>query len=173
MSLEAKTIEAHNAARTSVVSSDLSDRAKVELTGSDRAAFLHNFCTNDIKNLPVGRGCEAFLCNAKGKVLAYVRVFALADALWLDAAPGLGPKIVEHLSRFVITEDVTVADRSLARIQRLIAGPGAAATLNLGGPPLQPMEVRSLNLPTPLYADAGEVRKTDELAIPCYHVFLP
>jgi folate-binding protein YgfZ len=119
MPLTPGLLQEYHAALRGEKSFDLSNRTKIELTGKDRAAFLHNFCTNDIKPMAVEQGCEAFLCNAKGKILTHVRVFALPNALWLDAAPGQGEKIVNHLSRYIITEDVEVFDRTAAYLQHL------------------------------------------------------
>src|SRR5687768_4851080 len=39
---------------------DFSHRTRLELSGADRARFLHNMCTNDIRRLTAGTGCEAF-----------------------------------------------------------------------------------------------------------------
>jgi folate-binding protein YgfZ len=146
---------------------DLSDRTKIEITGVDRAAFLHNFCTNDIKNLPVGRGVEAFLCDGRGKILAYTRVFAMPDALWIDAAPQLGAKIVQHLARYVISEDVTLMDRTAAYCQRVICGPSSEARLGIQGMKLRPMDVGRFELL------ALDVRRSDELTVPCFQVLYP
>ncbi len=33
---------------------DLSTGTKIELSGPDTRSFLHNLCTNDVKNLAVG-----------------------------------------------------------------------------------------------------------------------
>ena len=46
---------------------DLSDRTQIEITGRDRVKFLHSFCTNDIKKLQPGQGCEAFVTNVNGR----------------------------------------------------------------------------------------------------------
>ena len=46
------------------------------MSGADRHSFFHGFCTNDIKGLNPGTGCEAFLCNVKGRILGHVFVFA-------------------------------------------------------------------------------------------------
>jgi tRNA-modifying protein YgfZ len=43
---------------------DVSGRTQVELTGQDRAKFLHNLCTNEVRKLSPGTGCEAFLLTA-------------------------------------------------------------------------------------------------------------
>ena len=55
---------------------DLSGRTQIELAGADRAKVLHGLCTNDIKRLAAGDGCEAFLANVQGKTTAYVTYFA-------------------------------------------------------------------------------------------------
>ncbi len=46
---------------------DLPGRTHLELMGQDRASFLHNFCSNHIKGLAVGQGCEAFITSIKGE----------------------------------------------------------------------------------------------------------
>ena len=45
---------------------DFTERTQIELVGADRQTFLHNLCTNDVRRLTPGSGCEAFLCNAQG-----------------------------------------------------------------------------------------------------------
>ncbi|QDT55547.1 glycine cleavage system aminomethyltransferase T [Caulifigura coniformis] len=83
-------------------------RSQVRLTGADRAKFLHNFCTNDIKKLQPGQGCEAFLTSIKGRILGHIFVFAGSDDLVIDTVPGEDVKIRDHLDRFLITEDVQI-----------------------------------------------------------------
>src|SRR5436190_24125475 len=91
---------------------DRSSRSRIWLTGADRVQFLHSFCTNDIKRLAVGQGCEAFLTNHQGKTVGHVYVRVMADSLELDAAPGQGAKIIQHLDRFVISDRVEFRDLS-------------------------------------------------------------
>lgn len=103
------------------------------MAGNDRAKFLHNFCTNDIRNLKAGQGCEAFITNVQGKVLAHVFVSAQANSLELVAVPGCAEPIIKHLSRYQISEDVTFTDRTSERGLLLVSGPQAAISLfNLG-----------------------------------------
>ena len=113
---------------------DLSHRGKVELTGSEAGAFLHNLCTNDINNLALGAGCEAFLTTNKAKVVAYLIVYHVRlhdgrDALWLDLAPGLAEKIIQHLDHYVISEQVEFADRTREFTHLHLAGPEARQVL--------------------------------------------
>lgn len=91
---------------------DLSYRTTIHLLGRDRISFLHNFCTNDILRTPVGQGCEAFLTTAQAKVLAWFHAFVGKDAVVLDADADRGPAMVQHLSRYQISEDVTFEDRT-------------------------------------------------------------
>jgi folate-binding protein YgfZ len=108
---------------------DWSDHGLVEVTGADRVKFLHNFCTNDVKRLTPGQGCEAFVTNVKGRILGHVWIEAGDDGLRLDAGPIRVERLVAHLERYVINEDVTVADASLERGELLVMGPSAAATI--------------------------------------------
>lgn len=120
---------AYAAAQQDAAVFNLHDRAQIELTGADRAKFLHNFCTNDIRSLQPGNGCEAFLTNVQGKVLAHVFVFSDQESLWLESVPGSSERIVSHLSRYQINEDVTFHDRSAELSSLFLSGPEAANVL--------------------------------------------
>ena len=89
----------------------LSDHFIVQLTGADRHAFLHSFCTQDLKGLPIGHCSEAFVLNPKGKALAFVNVLAFEDAIWLLGADrSHAAAVIEHLDRYLIREDVQLKD---------------------------------------------------------------
>ena len=122
-----------HAARTAAALFDLDGWAQIEIDGRDRAKFLHNFCTNEVRGLATGQGCEAFLTNVQGKVLAHVFIYAGEDALELLAVPGSSERIIDHLSRYQISEDVTFCDRSRDRGLLLVAGPQAAIALANAG----------------------------------------
>ncbi len=117
------------AARTGAAIFDLPHWTHIELAGSDRAKFLHNFCTNDIRGLGHGKGCEAFITNIQGKVLAHVFVYARAMTLEIIAVPGCAEPIIKHLSRYQINEDVTFTDRTNERGLLHMSGPQSAIAL--------------------------------------------
>ena len=79
---------------------------RIRATGADRAKFLHNFCTNNINDLSAGNWCEAFFVNVKARILAHGFVLAAEDhhEVWL--LPGDEEQLLNHLNRYVITEDV-------------------------------------------------------------------
>src|SRR6266705_3939846 len=101
---------------------DLShERARLRITGEDRVDFLHGQCTNDIKRLQPGQNCYAAFLNAKGKMRGEGQVICLADAFLLEVNPGLTPS----LEKFIITEDVTIEDRSATQGEWLKIGDNA------------------------------------------------
>jgi tRNA-modifying protein YgfZ len=121
--------EEYVAATSAAALFDLSDRTQIELSGADRVRFLHSFCTNDVKRLSPGQGCEAFVTNVKGKVVGHVWIDALDSSLWLDADAGCNERLVTHLERYVINEDVGIADRSADTAELIVVGPEVVARL--------------------------------------------
>jgi folate-binding protein YgfZ len=97
------------------------DRAMIRLTGADRAAFLHNMTTNDVKGLAPGQGCPAVIVNQRAGILDWVGVYAGADEHWLIGSPGKAAELMAWLDKYLITEDVQLEDRS----RDLWLGPGA------------------------------------------------
>lgn len=123
----------YRAARTSAAVFDVSDRTQIEMVGSDRHSFLHNFTTNDIKALPSGRACEAFLCNVKGRILGHVLIFASEEVTWVESVPGQGEFLSSHLERYHLLEDFKLTDRSADRGELLVVGPESASQLAEAG----------------------------------------
>jgi tRNA-modifying protein YgfZ len=158
----------------------VSDRTQVELTGADRASFLHGFCTNDIKGLTPGRGCEAFLTNVKGRAIGYVLVFCGPDSLVLETAPGQAAPIINHLDRYVIREDVQLHDRTADWGELWLSGARAEAVLRASADGVLPaghlaharltlanvaVSVRRLQLPAvPAFLIQFPAPATDEIA---------
>ena len=102
--------------------------SRLELTGADRARFLHGLVTCDVKALDVGSGCLGFVTDSNGKVLADAGILALEDRIWIELPPGRGPAIGDHLRKFVVTDDVEIL--SLADMLPLsVIGPQAAEKL--------------------------------------------
>ena len=105
------------------------DRTQIEVTGRDRVTFVHNLCTNDIKRLQPGQGCEAYLTTVQGRTLAHVLVFATPKSVVLETAAGCGPALMQHLDHYLITEDVQLSDRTAEWSEWLLAGTAAPQVL--------------------------------------------
>jgi folate-binding protein YgfZ len=84
----------------------LRDWTTLVVRGADRATFLHNMCTNDIRGLATGDQCEAFLTDVKGKIVGHVVVLVLEKELLLLTVPHQAERLTAHLERYIIREDV-------------------------------------------------------------------
>jgi tRNA-modifying protein YgfZ len=102
----------------------------LRVTGSDRARFLHNFCTNNVNDLSPGQFCEAFFCDVKAKILAHGYVLAGDEFHEIQMLPGDGEALLKHLDRYVITEDVALTSVTAGRTTFVVAGPATTDVLN-------------------------------------------
>ena len=126
--------------RTSSFVVDRSARARLWVSGPDRARFLHNLCTQDILGLAAGAGREAFLTSPQGRTLAHVTVHATeGNALLVRCDPGCLEPVLPHLEKYGIFDDVGLDERTLSTCEWHLAGtPGgtdavlARLGLNLG-----------------------------------------
>lgn len=99
---------------------DVNERTLLRLSGEDRAVFLHNMCTNEIKSLQVGQGAEVFLTTVQGKILAYCFAHVRSTDILLETAAGQAQAITEHLDRYVIREDVQLCEFEVSKL--VVAG---------------------------------------------------
>lgn len=119
---------------------DLGCRTQIRLIGKDARKFLHNFCTNEIRQLPIGRGCEAFITSIQSKVIAYIHAYALAEEIWISGSANNRESMLNHLRRYVLMDDVQIEDQTELFREILVIGPDAPARLEelgiiLSGPP--------------------------------------
>lgn len=103
--------------------------SRLVVTGNDRAKYLHNFCTNQVRELPAGSACEAFFCDVKARLIAHGYVLAFEDCheIWMLA--GNEVALLQHLNRYIITEDVTI--RSTTASTNAVFAVGVTATAAL------------------------------------------
>jgi folate-binding protein YgfZ len=115
------------AVRTAAGLVDRRDWRLVDVTGRDRASFLHALLSNEVKALAPGQGCAAALLDVHGKVQALVLVWVLEDRIHLVAPPGLETPLVEQLDKYLFAERVELRDASGEWALLLLAGPEADA----------------------------------------------
>jgi folate-binding protein YgfZ len=155
---------------------DTSNAAKLLLTGPDAPQFLHNISTNDIASLPLGGGCETYLCDARAKALfvAWVYHVRLADdrnALWVETTPGRGEALLKHLDKYLIAEAVELADVTDQFAQMHLAGPTAKDVLEAALAAEVPDLPEFGHMERTFGANATcEVRRRDPLGVPGYDI---
>lgn len=118
-SLEEECAAVHN----TVGLMDLSHRGKIVMTGPDRVRFLNGQVTNDVKRLSPGQGAYACILNHKGALLGDLKVYALPESLLLDTAELCTEKLLHHLMRFAISDDVEITDQTENSLHLGVHGP--------------------------------------------------
>lgn len=78
------------------------------VSGRDRVRFLHNFCTADIRGLSSGQATEAFFTDARGRIFAHGYVLVLQDHLQVWLLADDPQRLLKHLDRYIISDDVTL-----------------------------------------------------------------
>jgi folate-binding protein YgfZ len=114
---------------------DLSSRARIRVTGEDRARLLHAMTTNHVQQMKPGDGLYAYFLNAQGRILADVYVFCFDDHFLLDTEPESRKTVLEHLDHYIIADDVTLEDVTDQTFSFGIEGPKATEIAARAGLP--------------------------------------
>jgi folate-binding protein YgfZ len=112
---------------------DMSWQAKLVLTGEDRVRWLNGMVTNNIRDLGWGTGLYNFLLNAQGRILGDLVAYNRGDHLLVTTDRGQLTAIAETFDRYIIMDDVEVADISDKLSTVGLAGPHAAETMQTAG----------------------------------------
>lgn len=104
---------------------DRSDAGVLEVTGRDRAAFLHAMLSNDVSSLTPGQGCAAAFLDVHGKVQVLLLVWALPDRLLVLTPHGMAGPTVEMLDKYLFAEKAIFRDATGERSLLMLAGPEA------------------------------------------------
>lgn len=152
---------------------DRGDRALIEVTGDDRADWLHNLTTNQVRTLSPGEGVYAFVLNVQGRILFDVNVFVLEKALWVDLdREHLAPALA-HFDKYLITEDAALADRT-DEFRRLgvVFGDSAAFADRAGASNLRTMAAGAI-AGGAIGGVAVRVARNDFCGTPAAELFVP
>lgn len=124
----------YSAAREAGALLALPERGVLAVTGPDRQKFLHNMLSNDVKDRAPGRGALAALMDAKGHLLALLRVLVTKDAVLLELPRARLTPVERVLLHYKVGSPVRFAERPTSVLALL--GPIAPALLEAIGLPL-------------------------------------
>lgn len=113
-------------ARKSVALADKNYRAYLAFTGPDRVRYLNAILTNNIKDLSAGQGNVSLLLNPQGHILAEIEAYALADSLFCVSYAMIRARLIEVIEKFIIMDDVILADQTDRFATLALEGPSAA-----------------------------------------------
>ena len=85
--------QGYEALRNGVAWLDLSSRGRFLVRGRDRARYLHNVTSNDIKKMKPGSSCYAFVLTPQGRIQADLHLFCFPDHFLIDTEPELREKL--------------------------------------------------------------------------------
>lgn len=89
---------------------DLSARAKLRVSGSDRLRFLNGQISNDLRKAAEDAAIHACVLNAKGRINADVFLVAAGDSYLLDVESEMRETLATRLERYVIADDVQITE---------------------------------------------------------------
>jgi len=136
----AATLDEYSAGSAGVALHVRTSRGLVGITGKDRAGWLHNLVTNEVKKLQPGEGNYAFAVNIKGRCVFDCSILVDADRILLDVDNRWVDVAIKHLTKYTIAEDVSLKNLSAAFGRMAIMGPGATTVVGqLCGANLTPM----------------------------------
>lgn len=127
---------------------DRSARGKLEVTGEDRARFLHGMLTNAVETLAEGEGNHSALTDPKGSTQADLYLYHRGDAFWAETEPELQVKVADLLDRYLIADDVEIRDVSTDWSLLGLQGPSAESilgALGIAAPP-EPLGSEAANV---------------------------
>lgn len=116
-------------------------RRLLAATGGDRIDFLQGMLSNDVRALAAGGGCYAALLTQTAQVVTDLRVYADAERLLLDVVTWRAAGLRAALERFLIADDVELAEpaaQPLLQLEGPLARAVAGEVLGAGALPLAP-----------------------------------
>jgi folate-binding protein YgfZ len=128
--------------------SHLQNTGWIRVTGEDRVRWLNGMVTNSIQHLTAGEGTYNFFLSVQGRIQGDATIFARPDDLLMETGSTQASTLIALLDRFIIMDDVELADISSTRSGLLVAGPKADSLLQQIGSSagdLEPLTMRSLN----------------------------
>jgi folate-binding protein YgfZ len=122
---------------------DLGWMRRVAVGGADRFRWLSGMVTNAVNELAGNGGAWNFVLNAQGRIQGDLCVWREGGNLGMEIAADQYERLLAHLDRFIIMDDVELAPKSLDAAGRLngetalgLVGPLAAGVLARLGLPV-------------------------------------
>src|SRR5208283_3287601 len=112
---------------------DMSWQAKLILSGEDRVRWLNGMVTNNVRDLALGRGVYSFILNAQGRIQGDLVAYNRGDYLLVTTDREQSPGIAAIFDRYIIMDDVEVADISDKLGAVGVTGPEAREVLSNAG----------------------------------------
>ncbi len=105
-------VSEHLACRESSIVTDLSHRGNLCFKGPDTEEFLHRMLSNRVKELKPGEGAYNTFLTRQGKFISDLYMYKGETFVVASVAPGMADTLAEEIDRFIIMDQVEVADHT-------------------------------------------------------------
>jgi folate-binding protein YgfZ len=102
---------------------DLGGRGMLVLTGEDRVRWLNGMVTNNTRDLDVNHGNYSLLLNAQGRIQGDLVAYNRGDYVLVTTEAGQVEKMKAIFDKYIIMDDVEIADVSEKLTAVGVAGP--------------------------------------------------
>ena len=118
------------AAREGVALCDRTHWGRIQLSGGDRARFLHNQTTNDFQILKPGRGCDTVFVTSTARTIDLATAYATDEAILLLVSPSRRQQLIQLMDRYIFPmDDVELSDLSDRTACFSLVGPKSDAVI--------------------------------------------
>jgi folate-binding protein YgfZ len=113
----------YRAAQERAVVFDETDRGRIDVEGTEAAAFLHRITANDVQGVPSGAGSRNLLLSSKGKVLYEFDLARDTDRFSLSVPRGQSKGLLAALDTYLFAEKVVLKDATSEHAPIEVCGP--------------------------------------------------
>jgi folate-binding protein YgfZ len=108
---------------------DLGYRAFLRATGRDRVRWLNGMITQAVKAMTPGLVGYTLVLNAQGRMQGDGDIYSLDDSLLFETDRSQSERLLTHLRRYIIMDDVKLEELDASTTAIGMAGPKAVAIL--------------------------------------------
>jgi folate-binding protein YgfZ len=117
----------YRAAREKAAIFDTNWHSTFSLTGTDRVRYLNAVVSGNVQALDEGAGTLALLLNPQGRILAELEIYRLGEELLVRTHASVRERTRETLDKYIIMDDVELADATDSVGSFAVEGPIAPA----------------------------------------------
>ncbi len=110
-------------------------RAKIVVTGEDRVRWLNGMVTNNVRDLATGNGVYSFVLNPQGRIQGDLTAYNRGDYFLLATDESQAANLIGWFDRYIIMDDVELANVSEKLASFGLRGPRAAQVLQTANLP--------------------------------------
>jgi folate-binding protein YgfZ len=147
-------------------------RARIAVSGKDRASYLQGLLTNDIQALGPGSGCYAAWLTPQGRMMTDMHVLEAGHMMLLDVPASVRELVLQRLDQFLFSEDVQLGDVTDALRGVEVHGPGALGAIGAVFPGLPGDWPEYRNQRAELAGSPVVIARIDQLGVPGFTMYV-